>query len=545
MASAAAVKLPEFGAQQLANLSWSFVYMHHRDAPLMEAMADKALSQRAVSLSRSFKEQELSNIIWALGRLKHYDVRLYSSLLAEAGSRHHSFAPQGLSNTMLKHYDVRLYSSLLAEAGSRLHSFAPQGLSNIMWSMAANNHLDVQLLSAMVNHCGPQLGAFDGQALANMTWALATLNFQLGAFDGQALANMTWALATLNFQLGAINGQALANMALALATLNVLHPAFMEDLVACSTNSLERGRLNPQNVAQNVAQVLWSCAKMEMPHPVFTERWLGLIAPHLNSFDSQSLSNTIWAVSKMDGGEGRVGAEFYNAVADVIVPRLDSFSPQGVANVAWAYASACHHHTHLCQGIESWAQRNHCMLSTKDSSTLIWALTSLSYFVDHYKEGLFATLLDQVAENVDVMDHQDLADVLWACSHQGAVPLSSSAETNSQLAPGGPASLGAGLPGVPGGLALQEFGGSQGSSSIGVASVAGDVKPSRSLDDAVCSPPPPCKRSRVPPSTWDTLVSMMPRHVASMEGDELDSSDSESVALSCLPNELCLEMGIR
>ena len=41
IASAASTKLEEFGAQQLANLSWAFVYMHHRDEKLMAAIADK------------------------------------------------------------------------------------------------------------------------------------------------------------------------------------------------------------------------------------------------------------------------------------------------------------------------------------------------------------------------------------------------------------------------------------------------------------------------------------------------------------------------
>ncbi len=41
IASAASAKLEDFGAQQLANLSWAFVYMHHRDERLMAAMADK------------------------------------------------------------------------------------------------------------------------------------------------------------------------------------------------------------------------------------------------------------------------------------------------------------------------------------------------------------------------------------------------------------------------------------------------------------------------------------------------------------------------
>jgi hypothetical protein len=71
IAAAALSKLGSFSAQNLSNLLWAFVYLHHCDEDLMAAAA-----KCVVAKVNEFKPQELANVLWALASLEYDDAEL-------------------------------------------------------------------------------------------------------------------------------------------------------------------------------------------------------------------------------------------------------------------------------------------------------------------------------------------------------------------------------------------------------------------------------------------------------------------------------------
>jgi hypothetical protein len=75
IAQAALRRMGEFSPQNLSNLVWSFVYMHHADDALLSA-ASRFVCARA----GEFKPQELANIVWAFASLGHRDEHMVSGV---------------------------------------------------------------------------------------------------------------------------------------------------------------------------------------------------------------------------------------------------------------------------------------------------------------------------------------------------------------------------------------------------------------------------------------------------------------------------------
>lgn len=71
IAAAARRRMSEFSPQNLSNLVWSFVYMHHADEALLAAAARMVAGRVA-----EFKPQELANIVWAFASLGYRDEQM-------------------------------------------------------------------------------------------------------------------------------------------------------------------------------------------------------------------------------------------------------------------------------------------------------------------------------------------------------------------------------------------------------------------------------------------------------------------------------------
>lgn len=76
IAAAALRRMGEFSPQNLSNLVWSFVYMHHVDEALLAAAA-----RYVVARVGEFKPQELANIVWAFASLGYRDEHMVGGRL--------------------------------------------------------------------------------------------------------------------------------------------------------------------------------------------------------------------------------------------------------------------------------------------------------------------------------------------------------------------------------------------------------------------------------------------------------------------------------
>lgn len=85
---------------------------------------------------------------------------------------------------------------------------------------------------------------------------------------------------------------------------------------------------------QEISNVVWSLATLEMHMPDLMNRMLAAACDRIDDCVPQALSNMIWACATLRHHNSR----FIDAVADSAAPRLDSFQSQTLANTLWAYS---------------------------------------------------------------------------------------------------------------------------------------------------------------------------------------------------------------
>ena len=93
--------------------------------------------------------------------------------------------------------------------------------------------------------------------------------------------------------------------------------------------------INPTELkTQEISNVVWSLATLEMQMPDLMDRMLGAACDRINECVPQALSNMIWACATLRHHNPR----FISAVAESASPRLDTFQSQTLANTLWAYS---------------------------------------------------------------------------------------------------------------------------------------------------------------------------------------------------------------
>ncbi|KAG2488358.1 hypothetical protein HYH03_013048 [Edaphochlamys debaryana] len=384
IAQAALRRMHELSPQNLSNLVWAFVYMHHADEQLLAAAARYVCAR-----VHEFKPQELANIVWAFASLGHRDDQMLHIVAEQAQRIAPLFKEQELSNVLwaLGKMGLRdrpdVLESLMAETRCKLPAFLPQGISNVAWALAAVGHADMLFLDRVVAQCGSQLGGFDVQALANLVWAMASLGYH--------------------------------------------QPHF---LAAVVNECLGRGldRLSPQNLSN----ILWGCATLNHRDPRMLTAWAAQTLEKLASFEPQGLSNTAWAFARL----GYNSPQLFQALGAAALHKLDGFTAQGLSNLAWAMATAGHTQPRLFEAISRHAVSLAPAFNAQNCSVLLWAAASTR----HYDERLFEALLGRLVALVEAgpaspghaqdpeaaCEPQNVANALWAVARVGH-PLSTEA----------------------------------------------------------------------------------------------------------------------
>ncbi|GFR45114.1 hypothetical protein Agub_g6492, partial [Astrephomene gubernaculifera] len=365
IAQAALKRMHEFSPQNLSNLIWSFVYMHHADEELLAAA-----SQFVRARVGEFKPQELANIVWAFASLGHRnrDEEMLNAVAEQAKRIAPLFKEQELSNVLwaLGKMNLRgrpdVFEALMAETRAKLPAFLPQGISNVAWALASVGHVDVSFLDRVVAQCGQQLGGFDVQALANMVWAMASLGYY--------------------------------------------QPGFVTAVVnECLSRGLDR--LSPQNLSN----ILWGCATLNHRDPRMLSAWAAQTLEKLPSFEPQGLSNTAWAFARL----GFHNPQLFQALGTAALHKLDGFTAQGLSNLAWAMASAGHAQPQLFEALASRSTALAAGFNAQNCSVTLWSSATLR----HYDEKLFSAMLERLVAEVDTCEPQNVANALWAVARMG------------------------------------------------------------------------------------------------------------------------------
>ncbi|GLC35079.1 hypothetical protein PLESTM_000277200 [Pleodorina starrii] len=363
IAQAALRRMHEFSPQNLSNLVWSFVYMHHADEALLSA-ASRFVCARVAE----FKPQELANIVWAFASLGHRDDQMLHVAAHQAQRIAPLFKEQELSNVLwaLGKMNLRdrpeVLEALMAETRAKLPAFLPQGISNVAWALASVGHSDPHFLDQVVGQCGSQLAAFDVQALANLVWAMASLGYY--------------------------------------------KPQFVAAVVnECLGRGLDR--LSPQNLSN----ILWGCATLNHRDPRMLSAWAAQTLDKLASFEPQGVSNTAWAFARL----GFHSPQLFQALAAAALHKIEGFTAQGLSNLAWAMATAGHVQPRLFEALARHATLLAPQFNAQNCSVTLWACATLR----HHDEALFDALLERLVAEVDGCEPQNIANALWAVARMG------------------------------------------------------------------------------------------------------------------------------
>ncbi|GIL82487.1 hypothetical protein Vretifemale_11309 [Volvox reticuliferus] len=363
IAQAALRRMSDFSPQNLSNLVWSFVYMHHADEALLSA-ASRFVCARV----GEFKPQELANVVWAFASLGHREETMLNVAAEQAQRIAPLFKEQELSNMLwaLGKMSLRdrpdVLEALMAETRAKLPAFLPQGISNVAWALASVGHADVRFLDQVVAQCGKQLAAFDVQALANLVWAMASLGYYKPHFVG--------------------------------AVVN-----------ECLSRGLDR--LSPQNLSN----ILWGCATLNHRDPRMLSAWAAQTLDKLASFEPQGVSNTAWAFARL----GFHSPQLFQSLAAAALHKIDGFTAQGLSNLAWAMATAGHVQPRLFEALARHAISLAPSFNAQNCSVTLWACATLR----HHDDVLFDKLLERLVAEVDSCEPQNVANALWAVARMG------------------------------------------------------------------------------------------------------------------------------
>ncbi|EFJ51245.1 hypothetical protein VOLCADRAFT_87862 [Volvox carteri f. nagariensis] len=406
IAQAALRRMPEFSPQNLSNLVWSFVYMHHADEVLLSA-ASRFVCARV----GEFKPQELANIVWAFASLGHRDDQMLHVAAKQAQRIAPLFKEQELSNMLwaLGKMSLRdqpqVLEALMEETRVKLPAFLPQGISNVAWALASVGHPDMQFLDQVVAQCGNQLAAFDVQALANLVWAMASLGYYKPQFVG-AVVNEC-----LGRGLDRLSPQNLSNILWGCATLNHRDQRYVGHRgMRVSLRPTGSGGGGMAAARQRPHQLMLLLAWRSYEHSMLSS-WAAQTLDKLASFEPQGVSNTAWAFARL----GFHSPQLFQALSAAALHKIEGFTAQGLSNLAWAMATAGHVQPRLFEALARHATSLAPSFNAQNCSVTLWACATLR----HHDDELFNALLERLVAEVDTCEPQNVANALWAVARMG------------------------------------------------------------------------------------------------------------------------------
>jgi len=143
----------------------------------------------------------------------------------------------------------------------------------------------------------------------------------------------------------------------------------------------------------------------------------------LPEFSQQGLSNTMWALAKLEISPGE---ELLARVAEQAAERISSFSPQGFVNLAWAFAVFGAYPPRLWVAVAVQATGKVHHLTAQDIASLTWAAAVFREAAPPEETAALVDLLAPAAVNkLPYFSSQGLGDIIWALAalnHADTVP---------------------------------------------------------------------------------------------------------------------------
>lgn len=180
------------GPQEYSNICWSFATMKGLTKWTDSEILFRRTAQRVVQTARDLDAQHLANITWAYAKISHRDDGLFHVLSREAMRGDKTVNPLNLANLAwafasagwhgemstrrIGLRDPQFFEWMAAEAVRLAPDFTPQNCSNFVWAYATLRHSNERLFTAMSKQVQVWLHKeFDPQHLSNVLWSYAKL----------------------------------------------------------------------------------------------------------------------------------------------------------------------------------------------------------------------------------------------------------------------------------------------------------------------------------------------------------------------------------
>lgn len=333
------------------------------------------------------KPRDLANTLWALASLRRRELaeRFATNVLETRGVA--DFNAFDLSNTSWSLAKLGLggprLQRLVVARSLELEWTASQDLANLLWALATWRYPGPSALLDKLDREVDCFALFKPQELATSAWALALL------LTRPSTTNLMHkvALAVVARE-DIVKQKDLTELLWAFATTNVCgNPGHVLDVVA--------KRLHGPLLPQETATIAWSMAVLGFTNDRLMAVLALNIAKKIEAFNSQDISNSMWAFAKLEWYSIQVAS----AVADEVGKRTaQHFSSQSLVNILWAFAHLRVTNDKLCQRITTALfELPDKALTLQDHASILASLAVLGFKTN----GLFGRIAGAVTQDAD------------------------------------------------------------------------------------------------------------------------------------------------
>mmetsp|Transcript_28688 Transcript_28688/g.98998 ORF Transcript_28688/g.98998 Transcript_28688/m.98998 type:complete len:1089 (+) Transcript_28688:200-3466(+) len=310
IAAQGVLNISNFGAQELANISWAIAKVGSNEfhtASLFEAVAVRANSQIV-----TFHAQELANIAWAFAKMGVEAPLLFDAIAKEAGFKLDTFSGQHLANTVwayatAAHEAPQLFEAIASTATSRITDLHARELAATCWAFSKAGISAPQLFQAIASEALMDVGAFEPMELTMLAWAFSTA----GARDGQGVSTSSYLYSSTvsqlfddiadecRYKMTLFNAQELATLAWAFAKARVEAPGLFKAIGVASIDKID------DFTSQGLAMALWAFHSADVSAPALFEAIEVAGAAKLErGYTSADIANTLFISKTLPNGTG-------------------------------------------------------------------------------------------------------------------------------------------------------------------------------------------------------------------------------------------------
>ena len=403
-------KYHEFSGQNLSNLILSFAKLNYvpKQPRTMEC-----IRIRAFELLDDFNSQALSNIIWGMSKMHLQDDELYDALVQSAAKRSGELNAQNIALTMwglanIKFQPKEQFLDQFCEIScQKMHSFTAQNISNTLWALAKLDRYH-QVFEHAAQRAAEVWPEFNGQSTGNMVWAFAHLERPMPPnllkvmalrlprdyeeWTAQNLTNLAWGMTAQKRDEVSRDNDAIFFSVSKEIESRIFAPSKLEEFTT-----------------QNLSNYFWSLGSRRVKKSRSSlDALMGIYSTLLPQFKPQELANVTWSCARLQ----YYNAQFLDRIGDLVSSKMDSFQGQNLSNILWAFGKLRHLHKRLMYTASLAAPSKMSSFSHQHLSNILWSYATLNFEAS----SMFSCFKQEIIEQMEKvpMVAEQLANVIWA-----------------------------------------------------------------------------------------------------------------------------------